>query len=197
MESQSYCDGSCHSTAQPVAREADGTLTLMSASTTTYEVGDLAQGGVVCWVDATGEHGLVVTPFEIEDVAWSNITNVAIGNTSLEGNVGAGKTLAIILQPGHTHSAASLCAGLAYGGYDDWYLPSKSEWNRLSPNLMAITDALDASGILYDAFLPGNMSSAYWTADEISATTADTFSFLGGVFTAKSTKLAVRAFRSF
>ena len=37
-----------------VVRRADGTLALRR-----YEIGDIAHGGIVFWVDETGEHGLV------------------------------------------------------------------------------------------------------------------------------------------
>jgi len=60
--------------AQQVAREPDGTLSLMTSGTTTYTIGDFAQGGVVFWVSASGAHGKVVSIYNVVDVPWSNIT---------------------------------------------------------------------------------------------------------------------------
>ncbi len=36
-----------------IVRQSDGTLALRQ-----YQIGDFAQGGIVFWVDETGEHGM-------------------------------------------------------------------------------------------------------------------------------------------
>ena len=152
--------------AQQVAREPDGTLSLRSSGTTTYTIGDFAQGGVVFWVSPSGEHGKVVSIYDVKAVRWSNITTTLIGSFASSDINGAGNTVAIMMQSGHTNSAARHCADLAYGGYDDWYLPSKDELNEVYTNRDAInTTALSNGG---EAFA----GDFYWTSTENTSSTA-------------------------
>ena len=55
---------------QVLSTDGSGTLSWSTPSSgaTTYSVGDIAQGGKVFWVDATGQHGLVVA---LEDAGGS------------------------------------------------------------------------------------------------------------------------------
>lgn len=93
-----------------------------------HYIGELYGGGVVFWVDHTGEHGLIVSMVDLSsDFIWSNISDLFIGTTNDWD--GAGNTTAIIGQAGHTSSAAKLCddytnADYGTGTYSDWYLPS-------------------------------------------------------------------------
>ena len=123
-------------TAGNVVRLTDGTLALRH-----YKIGDMAQGGIVFWVDETGEHGLVSSHSDIESISgdfnheWSTVFEFT-GSTG--DGIGAGviNTMLIIsAQRGDTDSAARLCADLEEAGYGDWYLPSKGELDLLYDNL--------------------------------------------------------------
>ena len=179
--------------AQQVAREPDGTLSLMSSSATTYAVGDFAQGGVVFWVSPSGEHGKVVSIYDVVDVPWSNVTSAAIGNSARSNINGAGNTVAIITQSGHIRSAAQHCADLAYGGYDDWYLPSKDELNQVYLNRAAINTTATANGgeILIRSF--------YWSSSETTSLIACRQNFVDGsqTFINKIANQRVRPIRAF
>ena len=151
-----------------VVRQSDGTLALRQ-----YKVGDMAQGGIVFWVDETGEHGLACSQADLASAPgdsthqWSaaNATTGATGGTvpngSSEGIVaGAMNTMLIVsMDRGDTDSAARLCADLVEGGYGDWYLPSKGELRLMFSNLYL-------AGI-------GNLASDfYWSSTELNLTSA-------------------------
>ncbi|RLD21532.1 MAG: hypothetical protein DRI69_03825 [Bacteroidetes bacterium] len=152
--------------AQQVAREPDGTLSLMAVSTPTYVIGDFVQGGVVFWVSASGAHAKVVSIYNVGKVPWSNVPNPAIGASAQSDINGAGNTVAIMMQSGHTSSAARHCADVAYGGYDDWYLPSKDELNDVYTNRVAIDTTATANG--GEVFV----NDYYWSSTEESSNDA-------------------------
>lgn len=179
--------------AQQVAREPDGTLSLMSSAPTTYAIGDFAHGGVVFWVSPSGEHGKVVSIYDVQSVPWSNIISTVIGLSAQSDINGAGNTVAIMMQSGHISSAARHCADLAYGGYDDWYLPSKNELNDVYLNRVAInTTALAHGG---EAFA----SAFYWSSTEFNSNNAwaQDFGFGGQGASNKNLGYRVRAVRAF
>ena len=116
--------------------------TSSGSSATQYSVGDFAQGGIVFWVDATGEHGLVCAKVDQSTggMRWYAGTN---GDTQAKGDgIYAGKantTIIISAQVAigddNATYAARMCnelqiteSGITYG---DWYLPSKYELNLL------------------------------------------------------------------
>lgn len=146
------------SLAMPVGRETDGTLVSMSGNPT-YSIGDYAQGGVVFWVNAAGNHGRVAYLYNIADVGWSNIS-MEIGTSAQSDLNGAGNCVATVLQSGHTASAAKHCLDLEWQGYGDWYLPSKSELNLMYTQRNAIDSTSSANG--------GEVFSSvgYWSSTE-------------------------------
>lgn len=145
--------------------DADGLASwaAMPPPSTTYAVGDFAQGGVVFWVNPSGEHGKVVSIYDVVDIPWSNITNTEIGSSAASDINGAGNTVSIMMQSDHTSSAAKHCADLEYGGYDDWYLPSKEELNELYLNEAAVNTTATANG--GESFA----DEWYWSSTEVSA----------------------------
>ncbi len=178
--------------ATPVAREADGTLSLITTGIT-YSVGDFAQGGVVYEVYGDGQHGKVVSVHDVVDVGWSNVATAEIGLSARDTFNGAGNTLAIIMQDGHSQSAAKLCADLAYAGYDDWYLPARDELEQIYLSKASIdqTSTLFGGIPLQNAF--------YWTSTEHSSTQArilDMGSGNSGVSN-KANPIRMRAIRTF
>jgi len=122
----------------------------------TYSVGDFAQGGVVFWVDETGQHGLVCAKEDqIIGVRWYAGTD---GSTQAKDDgIFAGKSntsiiiaaLVAIGDDGNTY-AARICNELQIteGGktYSDWYLPSKEELNIMHQNRETINSTAYANG---------------------------------------------------
>jgi hypothetical protein len=149
-----------------------------SSGSATHYVGELYGGGVVFWVDHTGQHGLITSMIDLSTAqAWSDVTDVAIGTTNdWDGN---SNTTAIIGQAGHNSSAAKLCddytnADYGTGTYSDWYLPSRGELNDLWNSLKAVQKALDSDGNTSTTPLS---ITPYWLSSEYNDTNAWAFTF--------------------
>ncbi len=165
---------------------SDGTL-----ATRQFKAGDYAHGGIVFFVDESGEHGLVCDTTDIHDgIAWYNGIHRVTNATGDGIGVGAMNTmLAITMQTNDNTTgefAALLCAELVRGGYGDWYLPSKEELNLMYTNL-------HLAGL-------GGFGEFYWSSTEDSSAIAWTQNFtngnqsLDGKFNVISRVRAVRAF---
>jgi hypothetical protein len=163
---------------------------------TKYSIGDLAQGGIVFWVDETGQHGLVAAEEDQDDgngIQWSNqysdgsdfVTN------AVRDGIGAGlyNTERIIIShlvksEGNENYAAQLCANYKGGGYGDWYLPSKYELNLL---------------YLQKTAVGGFASAFYWSSTELDnySPWIQDFVYGGQDNLSKNVTLKVRAVRAF
>lgn len=171
--------------------------------TKTYSVGDFAHGGIVFWVDETGQHGLVCAKADQSDgVRWYAGT---FGNTQAKGDgpyAGKANTSIIISaqvaigDDGNTY-AARICNelqitenGITYG---DWYLPSKEELNLMYQNRAKINATAASNGG------SGFTNGKYWSSTEIYNNDAWDQSFaFGSQFTnRKNDSNRVRAVRAF
>lgn len=112
------------------------------SSSTTYSIGDTLQGGIVFWVDETGEHGLIAAISDYETtIKWNTGTNMFTGTEHGDGLYSGEMNTALIIavqMPSNQgfDFAAKVCADyfvIAGNGanYGDWYLPSKYELNLL------------------------------------------------------------------
>lgn len=139
---------------------------------TTYSIGDFAHGGVVFWVDETGQHGLVCAKEDQSaGVRWFAGT---YGNTQAKGDgIYAGKANTSIIiaahvalgDDGNTY-AARICNDLQVteGGvtYGDWYLPAYKELDVMYQNKAIIDATATANG-------GSNFASAfYWGSTEFA-----------------------------
>ncbi|MGB4413813.1 MAG: DUF1566 domain-containing protein [Paludibacter sp.] len=144
--------------------------------TSEHYVGELYGGGVVFWVDQTGQHGLIVSMVDLStNQVWSNVANTAVGTTNDWD--GANNTTAIIGQSGHTSSAAKLCADYTNadyntGPYSDWYLPSVAELNHICNNFYEVQKALTNDGNMSTTPL---VRTYYWSSTERNETGAFRF----------------------
>lgn len=149
-----------------VVKQSDGTLatrdvaTLSAGEPSVYAVGDYAQGGVVFYVDASGKHGKVLHIHAMGYLRWSNVENEYNFEAAWSSTNGAGNTAAIIQHPNHIFSAASVCSEMAYGGYDDWYLPGINELLKLYDSRTIVDQKLTAIG----GEILGTLS--YWSSSE-------------------------------
>ena len=171
-----------------------------NGSNSSRYVGELYGGGVVFWVDQTGQHGLILSMVDLSaSQAWSNITDAIVGTTN-EWD-GTTNTTEIIAQSGHTNSAAQLCVNYTNddygtGVYSDWYLPSVAELNHISNSYYEIQKALDSDGNSETTPLADD---SYWSSSERNPFNAAwCFRFMGGsASTSKSNEFHVRAVRAF
>ena len=168
----------------------------------TYSVGDFAQGGVVFWVDESGQHGLVCAKEDQDGgsgIYWNNGTYT---DTEAHGDgvyAGEMNTTLIMANQGSNSNdyAAGVCAnytvtesGVTYG---DWYLPSKEELNLMYQNKATIDNTARANGGTDFA------SGFYWSSTEYNFRYAwrQYFDLGGQSFFDKSTTARVRAVRAF
>lgn len=174
-----------------------------SSGSSSHYVGELYGGGVVFWVDQTGQHGLIVSMIDLStSQAWSNVCCTLIGATAQSDWDGLSNSNAIVGQATHTSSAAKLCLDYTNddygtGTYSDWYLPSRSELNDLWNSLKAVQKALDSDG---NATTTAMGKNVYWSSSELIPTSAWNFGFNDGDAKSgsfKSTPYYVRAVRAF
>ena len=169
--------------------------------TSGHYVGELYGGGVVFWVDHSGQHGLIVSMVDLSTAqAWSNITATLIGTTNDWD--GVTNTTAIIEQGGHTSSAAKLCndytnADYGTGTYSDWYLPGIAELNHVWNSFYEVQKALTNDGNGATTPLVRNY---YWSSSETHFDdVAWSFTFFNGTpdYGSKTGTYSVRAVRAF
>ena len=133
----------------------------------TLVVGDFYGGGVVFYIFAQGDtdyvlgetHGLIAAvEDQSSDIRWYNGSYVTTGATGTAVGTGSANTDAIIIVQGATETdyAAGLARAYAGGGYNDWFLPSKDELNKMYINKRTLEAV---SG--FTAF-----SSYYWSSTE-------------------------------
>ena len=166
-----------------------------------YSIGDFAQGGIVFWVDETGQHGLVCDKSDLPGFtrwfAGSYTSTMAFGRGPFSGE--ANTTIIIANQAsgdGATY-AARICNELQIteGGktYGDWYLPSKEELHQMYLNSATINaTAVANSGSSF-------VSSIYWSSTEANGLDAWLQDFSSGSqsFFDKFLEVYVRAIRAF
>jgi len=101
-----------------------------------YAVGDEAFGGIIIYLDPTGEHG-VVCALKDETVAgkdrmvWGCLDTYISGSRGTAIGAGEQNTKDIVNTCTKGVTAADVCSKSRQGGYTDWYLPSKGELNAI------------------------------------------------------------------
>ncbi|MBN2778610.1 MAG: hypothetical protein JXR36_13265 [Bacteroidales bacterium] len=138
----------------------------------TYSVGDYAQGGVVFFVDETGQHGLVCSKENqnggsgIRWYAGTNGVTQALGDGLYAGEANTAIIIAAQIAIGDDYAtyAARICNELLVTEgditYGDWYLPSKYELNLIYENKSIIEATSLANG--GQSFIEGY----YWSSTE-------------------------------
>jgi hypothetical protein len=136
----------------------------VAATSATYSIGDVVNGGVVFWLDSTGQHGLVCSFSDVAtSVEWGcygtdlpNVLNVPYnGGTplGLGAEIGDGfNNTNDILQDCPTAPAALAARSLGA----QWFLPSAKELNQMYINKTTLEGV---SG--FTAF-----SNFYWSSTE-------------------------------
>jgi hypothetical protein len=138
-------------------------------------VGDSYLGGKVAYIFQNGDpgyiagqtHGLIaaIADASVNQIVWSNITDLSVGTTGTAIGDGQANTTLIVNQADCTSGAAWVCADYTNidtgtGVYSDWFLPSKDELNQLWVN-RAVIGGFHVSS-----------NSPYWSSSELSATAA-------------------------
>jgi hypothetical protein len=152
---------------------------------TTLSIGDNYQGGLVFYIDGTGQHGLICAAGDQGTSVQWGCSTTSISGTSTDINTGLANTTAIMAGCTTAGIAAKLCFDLVLNTYSDWYLPSKDELNLMYLNL-------------YTKGLGGFSNIQYWSSSEYNIYCGWAFQF-GGTWTNrnKGSALVVRAIRTF
>jgi hypothetical protein len=134
------------------------------AASKTYKIGDEGPAGGLVFYDKGNNSGgwqyLEAAPASTEGKAlqWS-VSNFDTNAKGVDAGTGKQNTRNIMdasVQVAVNAPAARLCDRLEYGGYDDWYLPSKNELGLMYMNLK-----VDGIG--------GFSNSWYWSSSEFNA----------------------------
>jgi hypothetical protein len=161
----------------------------------THAIGDRFQGGIIFWLDATGQHGLMAATFDQSTgVKWNNGIYRYTGARSDGVYAGAVNTaLAVATQIADNQIggdfAAEICADYSSigdgGTWGGWYLPSKYE----------------LVGLLFpEKDVVGNFSGDYyWSSTESGLVFAVAWWFTNAVQVDldKNLPASVRAIRAF
>lgn len=139
-----------------------------NCGTSAHYVGELYGGGVVFWVDRSGEHGLICGMVNLcYGCGWIKDTTEVGQDASSLWN-GLGNSEAIVAKYGSIWSAAKLCLDYTnedYGTgiYSDWYLPSIVELKLLWNSIFEVQKALDTDN---NPDTDPISETAYWSSTE-------------------------------
>jgi hypothetical protein len=114
-----------------------------------YQVGNFAHGGVVFYVEPCGTKGLVCAIENRAAIEWGDVSYKI--NSTAYGIYGGKTNTSIIISVHAAHGeyygvAARHGINYKYGGYGDWYLPSKDELNLIHQNYLTINAVSIANG---------------------------------------------------
>lgn len=164
--------------------------TWISMSYKTYKIGDLAQGGIVFWVDDSEHHGLVAGLADLVNPGpWHSVSAVPayinkVRNDGIyTGRITTDAIIALWASASFPYAAQG-CAQYLGGGYGDWYLPSKYELDLLYQQRNIVG---------------GLLGFSYWSSTEVDTQYAYEQYFTTGnqVQGQKNNTRSVRAIRSF
>jgi hypothetical protein len=102
------------------------------STTGAFHIGQSYGGGIIFWLDASGQHGLIAATSDQGYTWWGDRYYYATGATGTAIGTGSVNTTKIIAVQGTKYTyAARLCRDYRGGGYSDWFLPSKDEIYQL------------------------------------------------------------------
>ena len=154
-------------------------------SVAAHYIGQHYGGGVIFYIDTTGQHGLIADTVDFDHIEWWNGTFIITGATAKGIGKGSSNTKKIISAQGKTGNyAALICSKYKGSGYTDWFLPSHNELKELYNQKNVVG---------------GFEDSPYWTSTERDINYAWKLNFADGSWIpgAKFNPARVRAVRAF
>lgn len=166
------------------------------------QLGDEVFGGIIFYLGATNEHGLIAASEDLGEFQWGCMYQKPPGIT---GGIGSGyqNTLAIVdygcvtTGGGITAAQASLDADI--NGYSDWYLPSRDELVEMY-NTIGNSVGGNVGGFSQNIYWSSNMCTSTTGVDDIGGSkSAWHIDFTDGSidYSNKSSSFKVRPIRSF
>lgn len=151
------------------------------------KIGARHQGGIVFYIDKTGEHGLVVAEKKIAKAIWGAQGAIDAKGNGIADGTGMQNTIQIVEQSSWfvergffsstktpAPTAARLCKELDHNGFRDWYLPTIKELELLQRNYKLKTNAEYWSSTEYgltklNAFLnvSKNIDNAWYIINDV------------------------------
>jgi hypothetical protein len=156
----------------------------LSSQNSKHTIGEQFGGGVIFYVDNSGQHGLIAAPSDQKKTKWYNGNFVTTNATDASIGAGQENTATIVMAQGNGDYAASICDKLELNGFKDWFLPSKDELNLLREK---------------KAIVGGFDGTFYWCSTEYNSHYAWAQNFNNGFqnYGNKNSAPSVRAIRAF
>ena len=104
-------------------------------------IGDEILGGIVFYIDSTGEKGLIVSKENLSNNgnnSWTSENSYLPHSLAKEYSVGSGLGNTISIES--SVSFASACLSYDVDGFDDWFLPSINELEKIFENLQPLSN---------------------------------------------------------
>jgi hypothetical protein len=166
------------------------TLLVLSSENTikgqTFKIGQKYGGGIIFYLDKTGQHGLIASTFDqSKDCGWGKNADRSNNPAGLGIGTGAQNTAKILADDMiDANGAAYLCGKLKVKEFDDWFLPSLFELQLLYKNKNVIG---------------GFSNEYYWSSSVVANTNIWILNFFDGSTCFHTTNKAtcVRAIRAF
>jgi hypothetical protein len=165
-------------------------VTVLTQSTASaFAVGQYYGGGIIFYIDASGQHGLIASSSIIGSALWGCYGTMT-GAQSNDVGSGFANTNTILAHCPERPIAASIARDYNGGGYTDWFLPSANEFGQMCINL---------------GFAAFESDHLYWTSSECGAPEAWSRMFANriycycccGALEVKTQSKLVRAVRAF
>ena len=178
-------NGEDQSTEESLPTKEDYTYTPqveVPKTNTGLSIGQNYAGGIIFYIDNTGEHGLIAAPTDENRMQWGCYGKQILGTYTFYGYGQINTTR--IINSCISNNAAFLCNSLKINSYDDWFLPSKDELIELFKHKNKINGLVD---------------NYYWSSSEFNSSLAWFVDFQNGNPSKglKDAALYVRAIRKF
>ena len=139
------------------------------------EIGTVHMGGIIFYIDETGQHGLVSTIEDVGSYDWGCYTYDVNGADSLAIGTGFQNTIDILNENCTSQflnsTASQISSEYVQNELNDWFLPSFNELNEM---YLSIGPGSNIGNV-------GDFSnSPYWSSSEVNAWYAWTVSFGNG-----------------
>ena len=161
-----------------------------------YTLGMNVEGGIVFYIDETGEHGLVAALEDLGEFEWGCYETSTSGADGQAIGTGYQNTMDILNQGYSTGlggiTAAQAATDAAINGYSDWYLPSKDELIEMYNTIGNGGSQGNIGGFINVYF--------YWSSSEDNSETAWNVLFTNGYTSSdlsKNNPFRVRVIRAF